>query len=41
MSQIQYCSCGSIYDITNNISEFIDVQGNDKEKNKPYFFLRE
>lgn len=38
MSHIQYCECGSIFDITNNISEFTDIPVNESEKSKPYFY---
>lgn len=38
MAQIQYCVCGSIYDITNDIGSFIDTKDLHIEKNKPYFY---
>ena len=33
MAQIQYCVCGSIYDITNDIGSFIDTKDLHIEKN--------
>ena len=36
MSHIKYCVCGGIYDITDNIGEYVDITENDKHK--PYFY---
>ena len=36
MSHIKYCVCGGIYDITDNIGEYVDIAENDKHK--PYFY---
>ena len=36
MSHIKYCVCGGIYDITDNIGEYVDIAESDKHK--PYFY---
>ena len=31
MSHIKYCVCGGIYDITDNIGEYVDIAESDKK----------